>query len=81
MILRSALDGLAYLVGQPMIPPFEDELYKSAQSTGSLLLLWLVIVVAAPVGEEIMFRGFIFRGWAADATAADDLHPRRDRRC
>jgi uncharacterized protein len=25
--------------------------------------LWLAIVVAAPVAEEIIFRGFIFRGW------------------
>jgi hypothetical protein len=28
-------------------------------------VLWLAFVVVAPVGEEITFRGFLFRGWAA----------------
>jgi uncharacterized protein len=26
--------------------------------------MWLTLVVAAPLGEEIMFRGFLYRGWA-----------------
>jgi uncharacterized protein len=63
VVLLPLLDGLAYILGQPIIPPFVIDLYKSAQSTGSLVLLWLAIVVAAPVAEEIIFRGFIFRGW------------------
>jgi membrane protease YdiL (CAAX protease family) len=25
--------------------------------------LWLAIVVAGPIGEEILFRGFMFRGF------------------
>jgi uncharacterized protein len=28
-----------------------------------LPLLWFTFVVAAPAGEEIMFRGFLYRGW------------------
>lgn len=63
VILLPALDALALLVGQPIIPPFVIDVYKSAQSQESMLLLWLAIVVAAPVAEEIIFRGFIFRGW------------------
>ena len=63
VILLPALDGLAYLLGQPIVPSFVIDIYKSAQSQGSLLLLWLAVVVAAPVAEEIIFRGFIFRGW------------------
>jgi uncharacterized protein len=25
--------------------------------------LWLTLVVIAPIGEETLFRGFLFRGW------------------
>ena len=26
--------------------------------------MWAALVIAAPVGEEIVFRGFLYRGWA-----------------
>jgi membrane protease YdiL (CAAX protease family) len=32
-------------------------------ATATLLLLWPVGVVVAPLSEELMFRGFLFRGW------------------
>jgi len=63
VLLLPALDGLAYLVGQPIIAPFVIDVYKSAQSQGTMVLLWLAIVIAAPIAEEIIFRGFLFRGW------------------
>lgn len=63
VILLPALDALALLTGQAIIPPFVIDLYKSAQAQGTMLLLWLAIVIAAPVAEEIIFRGFLFRGW------------------
>jgi hypothetical protein len=28
-----------------------------------LLLLWLAVIVLTPIGEETLFRGFLFRGW------------------
>jgi membrane protease YdiL (CAAX protease family) len=70
VVLLPALDGLAYLVGQPIIPPFVVDLYRNAQSTGSMLWLWLAIVVAASVAEEIVFRGFLFRGWVRSSQNA-----------
>jgi uncharacterized protein len=33
-------------------------------SVTGLLLYWLTMVVTAPVAEEIIFRGFLFRGWS-----------------
>jgi membrane protease YdiL (CAAX protease family) len=63
VVLLPLLDGMAYVLGQPIIPAFVIDLYRDARSAGSLPLVWLAIVVAAPVAEEIIFRGFIFRGW------------------
>jgi len=38
------------------------DLYRNAQAVGILPLYWFVAVVVAPVAEEIVFRGFLFRG-------------------
>src|SRR5262249_47723659 len=38
--------------------------YHSAQKDGLLVWLWFERVVAAPVGEELLFRGFMLRGFA-----------------
>ncbi len=40
------------------------KLYREAAAGGFLPLLWLAVVVAAPVAEEFLFRGFLFRGWS-----------------
>lgn len=52
---------VSWLLGRDLITPFQNDIYSSAG--GSLLLLWFAVVVAAPAGEEILFRGFLFRGW------------------
>jgi len=62
-VLLPLLDVMAYLAGQPIIPPFMVDIYGNAKATGSLPLLWLAVVVAAPVAEQVVFRGFLFRGW------------------
>jgi membrane protease YdiL (CAAX protease family) len=59
-----AFDAFTYLVGKPIVTPFQVDLYKNAAASNSLPLMWLTLVVAAPLGEEIMFRGFLYRGWA-----------------
>ncbi len=28
-----------------------------------MVLLWLAVVVVTPLGEETLFRGFLYRGW------------------
>ena len=54
---------LSWLLGYGLVTPFQLEIYTSASEGGWLLALWLAIVVVTPIGEEILFRGFLFRGW------------------
>ena len=57
-------DAFTYLIGKDVVTPFQIELYKSAAASNSLLLMWAALILAAPIGEEITFRGFLYRGWA-----------------
>jgi membrane protease YdiL (CAAX protease family) len=57
-------NGLLYLTGRDIVAPFQVEAYRSAQNAGWLLWLLVAIVFIAPVGEEIAFRGFLYRGLA-----------------
>jgi len=56
-------DALTYLLGRDIVTPFQVASYLSARASGALPLLWFTFVVVAPAGEEIMFRGFLYRGW------------------
>ena len=65
-ILLIASDLLSVLIGHDLVPPFMVKIYETARNAGApaILLLLIAAVIAAPIGEEIMFRGFLFRGWA-----------------
>jgi uncharacterized protein len=56
-------DGITLALGKEMVPAFQLELHRTAQAEGTLPWLWVAILVAAPVGEELLFRGFMFRGF------------------
>ncbi|MDF2119333.1 CPBP family intramembrane metalloprotease [Roseiarcaceae bacterium H3SJ34-1] len=60
--LLVAFDVLSYATGHDVVPPFMSETYKSAAASGSLVLFFVAVVIIAPVSEEIVFRGFLFRG-------------------
>jgi membrane protease YdiL (CAAX protease family) len=62
--LDLVFDVLLYGTGRELVPPFQVEAYQSAKDAGWLLWLMLAIVVVAPIGEEIAFRGFLYRGLA-----------------
>jgi membrane protease YdiL (CAAX protease family) len=53
-------DLLTRLSGRPLIPDFMVEAYTTARSAP---LFWFAIVVAAPLFEEVFFRGFLFEGF------------------
>jgi membrane protease YdiL (CAAX protease family) len=54
---------ISWLLGHSLVTPFQSNIYRTALGTAWLLPLWLAIVVITPMGEEILFRGFLFRGW------------------
>ena len=58
-------NAVSWLLGRAIITPFQSDIYRTAGAAGglSLLWLWLAVVVATPIGEETLFRGFLFRGW------------------
>ena len=56
-------NAVSWLLGQNIVTGFQRDIYRSAGAAGMLPLLWLVVVVVTPVNEELLFRGFLFRGW------------------
>lgn len=49
-------EGIGYLLERPVVPEFMIEAYSTAAAP---ILLWLALIVAAPVFEETLFRGFL----------------------
>jgi membrane protease YdiL (CAAX protease family) len=67
-ILRWSLALLAFVaagdivttsLGKPLVPEVMVDFYRRA---GIVPLFWLAIVVAGPIAEEFLFRGFLFAG-------------------
>jgi CAAX protease family protein len=61
---------VTYALGHPMLSPFVVGLYLTARESGMLWLVLVTVVVAAPITEESLFRGFLFRGWARSRLGA-----------
>lgn len=62
-ILLVVSDGVSHLAGQEVVTSFQTDIYRSAASSGTLVWLWFAVVIVGPIGEETLFRGFLFRGW------------------
>jgi CAAX protease family protein len=60
-------DLSTWLSGRDIVHPFMVHSYITAREGGSwaVFALACAIVLAAPLTEEIAFRGFLYRGWAA----------------
>ena len=57
--LMAGTDFFGYVLHRPVVPDVMIEAYRTA---GWLPLLWLGVILFAPVGEEVVFRGFMFKG-------------------
>jgi membrane protease YdiL (CAAX protease family) len=66
-VLLPTGDVMSYLSGRDVVPPFVIEAYRQARDANALLLLIAVFVIAAPAMEELIFRGFLLRGFAASS--------------
>jgi uncharacterized protein len=64
VVLVVVSDLLLYISGRDLVTPFQLQSYASATAEGWLPALLAAAILVAPAGEEIMFRGFLFRGWA-----------------
>jgi membrane protease YdiL (CAAX protease family) len=63
-VLVGCWDLLSRALGREVTPGFMGDVLKSAQADGALWLLVFAFCIAAPVSEEILARGFLYRGWS-----------------
>jgi membrane protease YdiL (CAAX protease family) len=61
-VLAGAVDCLTIVLGRPLIPEFMSLAYTSADP---VWLLWVAVVIAGPIFEELFFRGFLLAGFRA----------------
>src|SRR6185437_12725648 len=61
LALVLAWEGLSELIGHESSPGFMVDLLKSARAGGGLWLLVIAFAIAAPVSEELVARGFLYR--------------------
>jgi hypothetical protein len=64
LALDLVFDGMLYVTGRDLVPAFQMEAYQTAKDAGWLTGLMFAVVIVAPIGEEIAFRGFLYRGLA-----------------
>ena len=57
-------DFSLYATGRDLVPSFQLEAYQTSKEGGSVVAMILALVVVAPIGEETVFRGFLYRGLA-----------------
>ena len=59
-VLAIAVSDLtSWLTDRPIVPEVMQQIYVSADAR---LLLWAALVLAAPLFEEVLFRGFLLAG-------------------
>ena len=62
-VLIAVSDGVLYLSGEGLVTSFQLQSYTTAVAEGWLPAMLFAAIIVAPAGEEILFRGFLFRGF------------------
>jgi uncharacterized protein len=66
-VFTAAADAIGRLFTDNLVTQFQLDIYRTANAAGWLPWLLLALVVVGPIGEEMLFRGFLFRGWYRSA--------------
>ena len=61
-IILVAGDLITQSTGRGVVPDTMTDAYRTAGAAGLMPLFALALIVFAPLGEEIVFRGFLYRG-------------------
>jgi membrane protease YdiL (CAAX protease family) len=64
VVLVMSWDLVSRGLGREIQPGFMGDVLKSAQADGAVWLLVIAFCVAAPMSEELLARGFLYRGWS-----------------
>lgn len=59
IIYLALMDTCTYLLKRPIVPDFMDKVVETARFPW---FLYFAFIVAAPVFEELFFRGFLYKG-------------------
>lgn len=65
ILLVLAWETMSRSLGREATPGFMTDLLKSGRDKGAAMLLLFAFSVAAPMSEEVLARGFLYRGWSA----------------
>jgi hypothetical protein len=60
----AASDATTAILGKPIVPEFMRLAYSSADP---MWMFWIALVAAAPMFEEVFFRGFLYGGLSTSA--------------
>jgi membrane protease YdiL (CAAX protease family) len=63
--LLIAFDLLSLALGRDVVPEFMRDAYVSSRNSNALVPFFIAVAVVAPITEEIVFSGFLFRGLSA----------------
>jgi CAAX protease family protein len=64
ILIVMAWEVVSRSLGREATPGFMTELLKSGRDKGGAVLLLLAFSLAAPMSEEVLARGFLYRGWS-----------------
>jgi membrane protease YdiL (CAAX protease family) len=64
LLLVLAWETMSRALGREATPGFMSDLLKSGRDKGAAAAMLFAFAVAAPMSEEVLARGFLYRGWS-----------------